>query len=155
MNTERRDDRHVCHGNNRFRNSFHNGNGGMGAMKLRAVLIALALAGCAKDADQIGATYVSPYQYENFTCQQLSEEARRLSSRAAQAAGVQNEKASNDKVATTVGVIIFWPALFFIKGNDTVSSDLARMKGEMEAIEQVSVKKRCGIRFEHGPPPGA
>jgi hypothetical protein len=56
--------------------------------------------------------------YENYTCRQLAEEAQRVSARAAQAAGVQDNKATGDAVAMGVGLIIVWPALFFIKGND-------------------------------------
>jgi hypothetical protein len=66
-------------------------------------------------------------------------------------AGAQDQKATNDAVATTVGVIVFWPALFMVKGNDTMTADLARLRGEMEAIEQVSVRKRCNIQFEQRP----
>jgi hypothetical protein len=42
-----------------------------------------------------------------------------VSARAAEASGAQDQKATNDAVATTVGVIVFWPALFMVKGNDT------------------------------------
>ncbi len=73
------------------------------------LLCAAVLAGCAKDADQVGATYTSPVLYENYTCPQLAEEAQRVSSHAAQASGVQDQKATNDKVAMGVGLIVFWP----------------------------------------------
>jgi hypothetical protein len=106
------------------------------------------LVGCAKNAADISPSYVSPYQYENFTCPQLADEAQRVSARAAEAAGVQDQKATNDAVATTVGVVIFWPALFMLKGNDTVTADLARLRGEMDAIEQVSIRKSCHFQFQ-------
>jgi hypothetical protein len=114
---------------------------------------AVLIAGCAKDASQVGATYVSPILYENYTCPQLAEEAQRVSSRAAQAAGVQDQKATNDAVAMGVGLVVVWPALFFIKGNDENTAELARLKGQMDAIEQASIKKKCGIKFQHAPPP--
>ncbi len=110
-----------------------------------AVLFA---AGCASRAENISAAYVSPLQYQNYSCSQLGEEASRLASRAAQVAGVQDSKATNDAVATGVGVIIFWPALFLIKGDATTAAELARLKGEMEAIERVSIEKKCNIRFQ-------
>jgi hypothetical protein len=69
--------------------------------------------------------------------------------------GAQDQKATNDAVATTVGVIVFWPALLMAKGNDTMTADLARLRGEMEAIEQVSVRKRCNIQFQRQAPPAA
>ena len=120
---------------------------------LTALFCALLLGACAKDANQVGATYVSPILYEAYTCPQLAEEAQRVSSRAAQASGVQDQKATNDKVAVGVGVVIFWPVLFLTKGNDENTAELARLKGQMDAIEQASVKKRCGIAFQHAPPP--
>jgi hypothetical protein len=86
-------------------------------------------------------------QYESFQCPQLSEEAQRINSRASIVAGTQDEKATRDAVATGVGVIIFWPALFFIGGNDQQTAELARLRGELEAIEQVSIRKRCGLKF--------
>lgn len=125
-------------------------------MRLRVVLAlaaAAACGGCAKNADQVAAAYVSPILYENYTCPQLAEEAQRVSSRAAQAAGVQDNKATGDAVAMTVGLIVVWPALLFIKGNDETTQELARLKGSMQAIEEASVRKRCGITFQKPAPP--
>jgi hypothetical protein len=113
----------------------------------------LFVAGCAKDANQVGATYISPITYESYSCAQLGEEAQRVSSRAAQSSGVQDQKATNDKVAMGVGLIVFWPALLFTKGNDENTAELARLKGQMDAIEEISIKKKCGITFQHAPPP--
>lgn len=113
----------------------------------------VTLMGCAKNADQIGATYISPVTYENYTCPQLAEEAARVNSRAAQSAGVQDQKASNDAVAMGVGLIIVWPALLFIKGNDENTAELARLKGQMDAIEQAAIRKRCSIQFQRPAPP--
>lgn len=110
---------------------------------------------CAKDADQVGPTYVSPILYENYTCPQLAEEAQRVSSAAARASGVQDQKATNDKVAMGVGLVVFWPVLLMTKGNDENTAELARLKGQMNAIEEASIRKRCGIRFQHAPPPVA
>jgi hypothetical protein len=72
---------------------------------------------CAKNASEVQATYVSPILYENRTCQQLAEEATRIPGRAATAAGEQDRKATNDKVATTVAVIVFWRAAFLVGGD--------------------------------------
>jgi hypothetical protein len=112
------------------------------------VLFALALGGCATSSDKITASYVSPMQYETWNCRQLAEEAQRISSRAAAAAGAQDSQVTKDAVATTVGVIVFWPALFLIGGDKQNAAELARLKGEMEAIEQTSIRKNCGIQFQ-------
>lgn len=65
--------------------------------------------------------------------------------------GVQDKKASNDAAAATVGAILFWPALFLIKGDSETSAEVSRLKGEMEALEQASIKKNCGIEFRKQP----
>jgi hypothetical protein len=122
-------------------------------MRNAALMVgALVLTGCAKEASQVGPTYISPVTYESYTCPQLAEEAQRVSARAAQAAGVQDQKATNDKVAMGVGIVIFWPALLFTKGNDENTAELARLKGSMDAIEQASIAKHCGIQFQSAPP---
>jgi hypothetical protein len=109
---------------------------------------ALTVGGCATSSDKVTASYVSPMQYENWNCRQLSEEAQRISQHAAAAAGAQDSQVTKDAVATTVGVIVFWPALFLIGGDKQNTAELARLKGEMDAIEQTSIRKRCGIQFQ-------
>lgn len=108
---------------------------------------ATTLAGCADQSNEVSAKYVSPMQYQNFSCTQLSQEAQRISSRATQAAGVQDRNASNDAVATGVALVLFWPAVFFIGGNKDNAAELGRLKGELEAVEQANIQKKCGIVF--------
>jgi hypothetical protein len=115
-------------------------------------LTALALAGCATNSDKITATYVSPMQYESYNCRQLAEEAQRISARASAAAGAQDSQATKDTVATTAAIIIFWPAAFFVGGDKQTAAELARLRGELEAIEQASIRKQCGIQFRAAPP---
>lgn len=111
------------------------------------VVCAGMVGGCAKKSDEISAHYVSPIQYSSYSCAQLAEEGRRISARASQAMGAQDKKASNDTVAMGVGLILFWPALFMIKGGAENTAEVARLKGEMEALEQESIRKKCGIQF--------
>ena len=104
-------------------------------------------AGCASSSDKIGAQYVSPLQYSNYDCTQLSLEAQRISARVAQLSGVQDQKATNDAIATGVAIVIFWPAAFLVGGNDFNTAELGRLKGEFETIEQVAIQKKCGFDF--------
>lgn len=111
-------------------------------------LAALALGGCASSSSDIRAAYVSPLQYQPYSCKQLGEEAERISLRAAEASGAQDSNRTQDAVVTTVGVVVFWPILFAVKGDGQTAAELARLKGEMETIERVSVQKNCGITFK-------
>ena len=50
--------------------------------------VGIVLAGCATPPDKIEAAYVSPITYESYTCEQIAQEAARVSDRAAQALGI-------------------------------------------------------------------
>ena len=71
---------------------------------------------------------------------------------AAVASGAQDQKASNDAVATGVGVVLFWPALLLIKGDAASAQEVAQLKGEMEAVEQANIQKKCALKFNKAPP---
>lgn len=91
--------------------------------------------------------------YQSYNCQQLAAEAQRVSAAAAAASGVQDSQSTKDAVATTAAVIIFWPAAFFVQGDKQNAAQLAQLKGEMDAIQQASIQKQCGIQFQTAPPP--
>ena len=54
----------------------------------------------------------------------------------------QDDTASGDSVAMGVGLVLFWPALFFIDSDDA-REEVGRIKGELEAVEQASIQKKC------------
>ena len=110
-------------------------------------LAAVLMTGCASSSDKIASAYVSPLQFEPYSCAQLQAEAARISSRVAQLSGVQDKKATDDAIATGVAIVLFWPAAFLIGGNDQATAELSRLKGEFETIEKVSIKKNCGFQF--------
>lgn len=110
---------------------------------IMALICALLAAGCAKSPDSISGTYVSPLIYQSYTCDQLGEKLARVAARASEVAGVQSGTASGDAVAVGVGLVLFWPALFFISGSDR-EAELSRLRGEVEAIEKAAIQKDCG-----------
>jgi uncharacterized protein YceK len=108
----------------------------------------LVLAGCASKSEDITAAYVSPVAYQSYTCDQLQQEAEGISARAAQAAGQQDKARKNDQVKTAVGVVLFWPVLLFNEGDGRNAAELSNLKGQMNAIQTASTKKKCGFTFE-------
>jgi hypothetical protein len=120
--------------------------------QISSIVVAGVLSACASNPDNIAAAYVSPGQYNSYSCAQLREEASRVSVRAAQITGAQSSKATSDAVVMGAGLILFWPALFFIKGDGTTAGEVARLKGEMEAVEHASIQKKCGIQFQRAEP---
>jgi hypothetical protein len=61
--------------------------------------------------------------------------------------GQQDDKRTSDAVMTGVAVVVFWPALFALEGDGQTAAELARLKGELEAVEKASIQKNCGIQF--------
>ncbi|MGV7216439.1 hypothetical protein [Bradyrhizobium sp. UFLA05-112] len=120
--------------------------------KLGVVVLAAMLAGCASSAADITPSYVSPVQYSSYNCQQLGLEAQSVSARAAALSGAQDNQRTKDAIATTAAVVIFWPAAFLVGGDKQTAAELGQMKGQMVAIEQASVAKKCNIQFQGKPP---
>jgi len=108
------------------------------------VSIALGTAGCSSSPEKISAAYVSPIQYSPYDCDQIGVELIRVNRRVVEVSGVQKKNADRDAVAMGVGLVLFWPALFFLAGSDQ-SEELARLKGEYEALETAAIQKKCDI----------
>ena len=102
----------------------------------------MAIAGCASESNSIKASYVSPLKYRNYTCDQLTEEYARVLEESRTVNKSQDDTAANDAVAMGVGLVLFWPALFFIDSDDQ-KEDVARLKGELKAVETAAIRKDC------------
>lgn len=115
---------------------------------LSSCLVAGLLAtGCAPSSEKVSASYVSPMHYQDFSCKQIRMEMTRLSRRVNEVADVQDSHASKDGAAMGVGLVLFWPALFFMIGKDK-EEELARLKGEYEALESAAIQKECDVAKE-------
>ena len=111
-------------------------------------ILAVAISACATKSSEIAPTYVSPVQYQNYDCQQLGVEAQSVSQQAAIASGQQDKIRQDDTIKTTVGAVIFWPVLLFNSGDGNQASQVASLKGQMQAIQSASVQKKCGFQFK-------
>ena len=118
------------------------------------VALGAALGGCASSSQDITPAYVSPVQYQSYTCQQLALEAQSISTRANILSGAQDSQRTKDGWATAAAVVVFWPAAFFVGGDKQTAAELSQMKGQMVAVEQASIAKKCDIQFQGQRPPG-
>lgn len=104
---------------------------------------AILFAGCATSSKDIATSYVTPLQYQAYDCNQITAEIQRIQMRVSELGGRLDQAASNDKAIMGVGLILFWPALFFVGGTKQQEAEYGRLKGEYEALQQASVSKRC------------
>ena len=119
-------------------------------MKAIIVLAASSLIiGCATQPSDLPTTYVSPNLYQHYSCEQITMEMNRTSRKANELQARLKKDADNDAAQMAVGLIIFWPTLFFLEGGDgPEAAEYSRLKGEFEALEEVSVQKKCGVEVQ-------
>ena len=116
--------------------------------KMFAAGLGLLAAGCATQPNKIAAIYVSPVQYQGYSCSQVEGEMERVSRRANVLQSSLKKEADADAVQMGVGLLLFWPTLFFLEGGDgPEAQEFARLKGEKEALEKVAIQKECSLKF--------
>lgn len=103
----------------------------------------ITLSGCATSSKDIATSYVSPMQYQAYSCNQLFAEMQRVQMRTNQIGSRLDEAASNDKTITAVGAVLFPPVLFALGGTKQQEAEYGRLKGEYDAIQQSAVIKNC------------
>lgn len=108
----------------------------------------LVLSACASSPDEMQKAYVSPIQYEGMTCGQLGGELERVSARKVELYKQLKKTSDDDSIQMGVGLVLFWPALFFLEGGDgPQASEYSHLLGESEAIEKTMVKKSCNTEL--------
>jgi hypothetical protein len=126
-------------------------------MKLKITTFFLCLTfivtGCATSPNEMAASYVSPLIYQSYDCQQLVMESDRVSRRVQSMHAKLDEKESDDSAKMAVGLILFWPALFFLDGDEDGAIEYKRLKGESEAIHQAAIARKCDLKLLVPPMP--
>lgn len=116
-------------------------------MKINLILsfsIVFLLTACASHPDKIEAAYVSPEQYRDYDCDQVSQEMVRVNDRANSLYKKLKDERQADDAQMAVGLILFWPALFFLEGGDgPEAQEYARLKGERQVLEKAVIEKEC------------
>ena len=111
--------------------------------------VVLATVGCASSPNKIAAQYVSPMAYQGYDCEQIALEQNRIERCTGELYQSLKKEANADKWQMGVGLILFWPALFMLEGGDgPEASEYARLRGEYNALSEVSIMKKCQIQFK-------
>lgn len=113
--------------------------------KVMAVMVALAVTGCATNSKDIASSYQSPLMYQGHDCTQIAAEAVRIQAKMRQIGGRLDEAASNDKILVA-GSLLLWPTLFFLGGTKQQESEYAAIKGQYDAVQQAAIDKKCGLQ---------
>lgn len=118
-------------------------------MAVSSAVAGLALVSCASSPNKIGAQYVSPMIYQDYDCDQIAMEQHRIERRTGELYQSLKREANADKWQMGIGLVLFWPALFMLEGGDgPEATEYARLRGEYNALSEVSIMKRCQLKFK-------
>jgi hypothetical protein len=116
---------------------------------------AWVMPGCATRPDNVVASSVSSSRYADRTCKSLSRELDEVQDALRVQSAKLNDKANQDAVVTGVGVILFWPVLFALGNNAGLEGDVARLKGEEQAIRRQMREADCETPPPRSTPAGS
>jgi hypothetical protein len=101
---------------------------------------------CASNPNDIDAAYVAPLKYKDYDCDQLAMEMDYVGQRTTKLYQRLKDERKADNWQMGLGLVLFWPALFFLEGGDgPEAAEYAQLKGEYEALRDNAVTKKCGI----------
>ena len=104
--------------------------------------------GCATPPNKIAASYVSPLIYKDYTDDQIIVEMDHIGRRTLELYNSLKKEASADTAQMAVGLVLFWPALFFLEGGDgPEATEYARLKGQYEALRTLAVQRNLDLRL--------
>jgi hypothetical protein len=113
---------------------------------LAAILLSMFMVSCASDPSDLQTTYVNPSQFASYDCQQIENALTTKNNRLSSLYTTLQNEANADKWQTGVGLLLFWPTLFFLEGNDgPEATEYRRLKGEVEALGEAANRKKCGF----------
>ena len=106
-------------------------------------IIILASCSSAKKAAEISPVYIPSTTYSSMTCQQLSQEAEVFRQRIPQAEAAVEKHYSDQKTTEVVAWLLFAPAVFLYDSGQKEATDLAVLKGQLDAVRQSQMNKKC------------
>ena len=119
---------------------------------LSTIVLALTMFGCATHPKNMSASSVSSYQYKSYDCAQLAADYDRVSSRKTELYNELASEANADTAQMTVGLVLFWPTLFFLEGGDDArATEYSKLLGEYQELEKANIQHRCDIDMKATP----
>jgi hypothetical protein len=110
-----------------------------------ASFTSMIFGGCATKGDAVSAAYVPASIYSTYSCQQIAQELMTVGVKAAELSGQMDEAAGKDTALVAVGLVLFWPALFFVGGDKGKEAQLAQLKGQRDTLMAASTAKGCNL----------
>ena len=117
----------------------------LGISIVALVALGLTVTACtsAQHSTDVNPQYTSTYQFDGMNCKQLRREADDIRYKEPQLASRVDKHFEKQKDLEQAGWWLFWPAFFAMDDGSGQSDQLARLRGDMEAITRVMRAKDC------------
>ncbi|NRA87519.1 MAG: hypothetical protein HRU28_09010 [Rhizobiales bacterium] len=107
--------------------------------------LAFSVTACATSSKNIEANYVPSTEYSGRSCSSLNKQFKSVNKEVRVLSASQDAKAKADGGTAALSAILFWPALFFIKGDGKNRDSIAELKGQYNAIKLAAETKKCSF----------
>jgi hypothetical protein len=108
------------------------------------LIVVLAGVSCAPHSYEIRSAEVSPEQYKELSCTEILAEMNSHLRELEELGRSIDKAADTDETQAGIGLILFWPTLFWLEGSDTPEAqEYAQIRGEMLALEHTAILKDC------------
>jgi len=114
-------------------------------MKIKFFLVIICLLfGCATNPNNMMPVQVSGVEYKDYECEDIQLELDFVTRRENELYNFLKKKADLDALQLGTSLLLFWPMLFALEGGDgQEAAEYRRLKGERQALEDLSIKKGC------------
>ena len=103
----------------------------------------LSACSTAQKSSEVKGVRLSVAPYLKMSCKELATEQNKLVRDAESVGGQVDAAYDSDKGAELVAWIIFAPAAFFLEGNAEQASELASIKGQLDAVIDAQKINEC------------
>jgi hypothetical protein len=114
------------------------------------ILSAVVLIGACSSApksNEVSAAYIPIAQYNNYTCDQLISEAESVRRSVPALESAVDKHRENQTGVEVVTWILFFPAALALDKGEATSSQLAKARGELQAIQTALLAKHCNSQL--------
>lgn len=107
----------------------------------------LSTTGCATPPSDIGATYVSPYNYTGYSCGKVITRMNGILMQTTDLYKKLKRKSDIDEAQAAGAWFVFLPVGLFLEGGDgSEAEQYSNMKGDYEALRIAAAQKQCNVK---------
>ncbi len=107
-------------------------------------IVATMLSGCVSSSEKYNSPYISPAQFQTYSCAELLAEIERVQAKVSQLTDKSDGNATADeKLELDADLSLSWTALFALAGTKEQEAEYALLKSEYDAIQQWAAIKQC------------